>query len=91
VICLEGLTVLRKYESSNGFAISISHRDGIYEEKKVYFKNEKLLLDWMELLKFYKGASVHELYEIREKIGTGKFSLVYRCKNLAEGQWYALK
>jgi hypothetical protein len=31
VICLEGLTVVRKYETTNGFAINISHRDGIYD------------------------------------------------------------
>jgi RIO-like serine/threonine protein kinase len=38
----------------------------------------------MELLKFYKGETVHERYEIGEKIGTGKFSIVYKCKNLSE-------
>lgn len=42
----------------------MSHRDEYYEEKKFFFKNEELLLEWMELLKFYKGESVQNRYEI---------------------------
>jgi RIO-like serine/threonine protein kinase len=34
----------------------------------------------MELLKFYKGESIQKKYDIGEKIGTGKFSVVYRCQ-----------
>jgi hypothetical protein len=37
----------------------------------------------MELLKYYKGESVQKKYEIAEKIGTGKFSVVYRCRHIA--------
>jgi serine/threonine protein kinase len=45
----------------------------------------------MELLKFYKGESVQQKYEIGKKIGTGKFSVVYRCKHNIENKEYALK
>lgn len=45
----------------------------------------------MSLLKFYKGESVQQRYEIGKKIGTGKFSLVYRCRHIAEDKEYALK
>ena len=45
----------------------------------------------MELLKFYKGDSVTSRYEIGEKIGTGKFSLVYECVGVEDKQEYALK
>lgn len=31
----------------------------------------------MELLKYYKGVVIHQLYEIGKKIGTGKFAVVY--------------
>jgi hypothetical protein len=35
----------------------------------------------MEQLKYFKGVTVQQKYEIHEKIGTGKFSIVYRCTN----------
>jgi hypothetical protein len=91
VICLEGLIVKRIYESENGFGFSITHRDDFYHEKKVFLKNEGLLLEWMELLRFYNGESIQQKYEVEEKIGTGKFSVVYRCKRSADQREYALK
>lgn len=81
----------RLYEMEKGFGIEIYHRDSIYSSKKIYFKNEKRLLEWMELLKFYRGESVQQRYEIGEKIGTGKFSVVYRCRNIPENREYAIK
>ena len=45
----------------------------------------------MELLKFYKGESVQNRYEIGQKIGTGKFSLVYECVSMEDKQQYAIK
>ena len=38
------------------------------------------MMEWMELLKFYRGVTVQQQYEIGRKIGTGKFSVVYECK-----------
>ena len=34
----------------------------------------------MEYLKYYKGASITQLYEMGQKIGIGKFSVVYKCQ-----------
>lgn len=39
-VCLEGLAVRRIFEGEIGFGIEISHRDGVYREKKIFFKNE---------------------------------------------------
>lgn len=39
IICLQGLAVNRIYEPTYGFGIKISHRDGVYEDKKIFFKN----------------------------------------------------
>ena len=33
----------------------------------------------MEYLKFFKGSSAQQHYEMGQKIGTGKFSIVYAC------------
>jgi RIO-like serine/threonine protein kinase len=35
----------------------------------------------MEFLKFFKGVSVQQQYDMGEKIGTGKFSIVYACRD----------
>ena len=64
VLCLEGLAVKRIFEDETGFGLEISHREGIYKEKKFFFKNQDILKEWMELLKFYKGESVQNRYEI---------------------------
>jgi hypothetical protein len=39
VICLDGLAVKRIFDFSNGFGLSFTHRDAIYKEKKVFFKD----------------------------------------------------
>lgn len=64
MICLEGLSVRRIFEIDNGFGIEVSHRDGVYQDKKFFFKNEELLIEWINLLSFYKGYSVQNRYEI---------------------------
>ena len=84
VICLDGLAVARICDATHGLGVSIAHKFQIYREKKIFFKNEPLLLEWLELLKFYKGESIHDKYIIGEKIGTGKFSVVYKCKHSFE-------
>jgi hypothetical protein len=91
VICLEGLAVRRIFEIETGFGIEISHRDGVYKDKKFFFKNEEILIEWVELLKFFKGDSVQKMYDVGEKIGTGKFSVVYRCVSFEDKEEYALK
>ena len=45
----------------------------------------------MEFLKFFKGSSINLLYEMGEKIGIGKFSIVYQCVEKATGEKYAIK
>lgn len=59
----------------------ISHRDGYYPQKKIFMKNETIRDDWNEALKFFKGGSIENNYEMGRKIGTGKFSIVYEATN----------
>lgn len=91
VICLEGLAVRRVFEIEEGFGIEVSHREGEYKDKQVFFKNEEVLLEWLELMKFFKGESLQNRYDIGEKIGTGKFSVVYKCVSYEDKEEYALK
>jgi hypothetical protein len=37
--------------------------------------------EWIEHLKIYEGDSLQKKYIIGEAIGTGKFSIVYKCKD----------
>lgn len=48
--------------------------------KMIYLRNQESAAQWMELLKYFKGVSAHQQYDIGEKIGTGKFSIVYACR-----------
>ena len=34
----------------------------------------------MEYLKYFKGSSVSQVYDFGEKIGIGKYSIVYSCR-----------
>lgn len=45
----------------------------------------------MDFLKYYKGESIQKRYDIGEKIGTGKFSVVYKSLNFSDSKEYALK
>ena len=66
IICLEGLLVKDKgYDKTGGYKIEISHRDGIYPVKEFFFVNEELENKWREFLRFYKGPSGVQLYDIK--------------------------
>jgi serine/threonine protein kinase len=45
----------------------------------------------MSLLKFFKGTSAQQQYTMGEKIGTGKFSIVYACREKKTNKEYAMK
>lgn len=47
--------------------------------------------EWMQHLKSYKGDTVEQLYHFGDKIGTGKFSVVYSCVQNVTKQKYAIK
>lgn len=40
IICLDGLEVKRTFDKGRGFAIEITHRDGLYPTKTIFLKNE---------------------------------------------------
>jgi hypothetical protein len=39
IVCLDGLEVKRCFDKNKGFGISITHRDGEYQNKTIYLKN----------------------------------------------------
>ena len=90
-MCLEGLTVVRTLEDGKGFGVDMTHRDGLYPPRKIFFKDEKVLEEWMEFFRFCKGDSVRQRYKFGDKIGTGKFSIVYRGTEVDGGRKVAIK
>lgn len=42
-------------------------------------------------MKFYKGASITQLFDMGNKIGVGKFSIVYSCVNKCSQEECAIK
>lgn len=45
----------------------------------------------MDCFKLYERSDPFKLYEVKDKIGTGGFSLVYRAVDRLEREEYALK
>lgn len=79
LICLEGLAANPFFDNSKGHGVELVHRDGIYPPKRIYLQTEAMQKGWMEVLKFYKGRTINQMYDIKEQIGMGRFSVVYSC------------
>ena len=52
-------------------------------------KNEQTVI--LDLFRRFEGDTLYDLYVVHEMIGTGKFSIVYRCTDKDTGKTYALK
>lgn len=91
IVCLDGLSTKKIFDEEKGNGIEITHRDEIYTAKRFYLKDKMLADEWMEHLKFYRGCSISMLYEMGEKIGVGKFSVVYNDKENSTGERHAIK
>lgn len=87
IICLEGLTI-REVE---GLAIEINHVSEVYKKVLFYFEKEEEFRMWMSHLKIYEHDSLHSNYFTGEAIGTGKFSIVYKCVEKSTHKTFALK
>jgi hypothetical protein len=62
VLCMEGLSVRRCCSEEDGFGFEVSHRDDIYPLKRIFLRDEGLLIEWMELLHYYQGESLQQKY-----------------------------
>ena len=76
-------------ELINGF--EISHRDKIYRPKKYYINNYKEFNEWLECFKNFDRSDPFQFYDLREKIGTGGFSVVYRAHDIKTKEEFAMK
>ena len=79
VICLVGLNV-NKSNDKNGYGMEISHVSDHYRNSTIYFDSEKEQTQWLDRLKIYEGDVLQKKYQVLDMIGTGKFSIVYKCQ-----------
>jgi len=63
----------------------------VYHTKSYYLDSLTERKKWLDCLVPYSRASVHDIYSIMEKIGTGRFSVVYRGIEKATKTEWAIK
>jgi len=78
---LEGCYVeeTNDYNSTHKYGFKITYKNESYEPHCLYLTDKKKYDDWMTHLKGFQSSSIHDMYTFKEKIGTGKFSIVYRA------------
>ncbi|CAD8065720.1 unnamed protein product [Paramecium sonneborni] len=92
IFCLDGLTIqeiVNNQEQKYGF--EISHKDKVYPQRLYYCKDFEDFKKWTNGLQMFQKASVNDYYSILQKIGEGKFSIVYLCEEKKTKQYLAIK
>lgn len=82
---------MHEVDNEYGYGIEITHRDEHYPHTIIYFDNTPMQKEYFKSFSVYQGSSLHDNYDIFEVIGTGQFSIVYRCVEKKSGRCYALK
>ena len=62
-----------------------------YQNVIFHFEKSEDFREWMKNLKIYEHDSLHTNYFTGDVIGTGRFSIVYKCIEKATQKTYALK
>jgi len=92
VIFLEGCFVdmLKENSGKHGFALS-RQQEGL-EQVTFWCNSKEECHDWVtKLLRSAKTRNIEELYDIKERLGTGKFSDVFLGVELATSLHWAIK
>ncbi|AFZ81416.1 protein kinase domain-containing protein [Theileria equi strain WA] len=93
-IFLEGcyLDSLRKRQIGNKFGFCICYKGNKFSKRDFYVDSMEQFLEWIDVLsQAMKQQSLTNMYELREQIGQGKFSIVYRAIYKETGEEYAIK
>ncbi|CAD8187009.1 unnamed protein product [Paramecium octaurelia] len=92
IICLSGLIIKERVDQTNQkFGFEIFHKNQHYKHKVYHCSDEMSFRDWQRALSLYFNGEVNKKYSILNKIGEGKYSIVYRCQAKIDQQFYALK
>ncbi|CAG9334920.1 unnamed protein product [Blepharisma stoltei] len=94
VIFMDGcyVDIIGDYYVSKKFGISISHESSSYNEINLWFDSREERDEWIKLLEIAaKTRKFKEYYELKEKIGHGRFSDVHIVIEHSTNQKYAVK
>jgi Ca2+-binding EF-hand superfamily protein/tRNA A-37 threonylcarbamoyl transferase component Bud32 len=93
VFFLDGVSIesTKDVKSTGKYGFRISFKTDSYENHVLYCSTEKEYKDWMSFLQCFRNSSVYEKYEFKDKIGTGKFSVVHSCRGKVDEKEYAIK
>ena len=92
VIFLEGCFVGTLKESGGKHGFSISHQYEGFQEVSFWCSTKEECQEWAaKILKSAKTRNIEELYELKDRLGTGKFSDVYLGIELATSLHWAIK
>jgi len=94
ILFLDGCFIeeLKDFNQTQKYGFSITHKSESYVPRVFYCNTKEEFDQWMKNLQVFKSSTVMDLYTFHEKIGTGKFSVVYRATSKADkNAEYAVK
>ncbi|CAG9325492.1 unnamed protein product [Blepharisma stoltei] len=94
VVFMEGcyVDVIGDYLVSNKFGISLSHQNAAYQEVLIYCDLRTDRDEWVKMLEnAAKTRKFKEFYELKERLGHGKFSDVYEAVEHSTNMRWAVK
>ncbi|CAD8046316.1 unnamed protein product [Paramecium primaurelia] len=92
IFCLDGLTIQEKVNNQEQqYGFEVSHKDKLYQTRTYMCQDFEDYKRWTNSLQMFQKASVNDYYSILQKIGEGKFSIVYLCECKKDRQTLAIK
>ncbi|CAD8187756.1 unnamed protein product [Paramecium octaurelia] len=92
IVCLSGLIIEERVDHANQkFGFEIFHMSPHYKHRVYHCSDEISFREWQRALSLYFNGEVNKKYSILDKIGEGKYSIVYRCQSKIDKKFYALK
>ena len=94
IISLKGLYInqIKNDKNSEYYGFVIFHEQKSFKPRVFYHRNQEVIQDWVKNLKEQANNLSFDAKYIRgRKLGNGKFSVVYQCKNQETQEIVAMK
>ncbi|KAM3139033.1 putative myosin light chain kinase 3 [Paramecium bursaria] len=92
IICLDGLVISELIDNQNQqYGFDMTHKDQLYKKRQYYCENYEDFQKWTKNLQIFQKSNVQDFYSIQQKIGEGKFSIVYLCEDKKTKEQMAIK
>jgi hypothetical protein len=87
VVCMEGLKAGRRDDC----LLEITHPSSAYKSRLVRLATPALKDEWLTVLREFGSHHIFDDYSIKEKIGAGYHSVIYKGVKRSNGQVCAIK